>query len=149
MRTESTQLQLPEAVSPQGAYESVIVHRGFAFVSGQLPRLHGELRYCGTVGLDLSLAEAKDAATLCAANALAALNKALGGLERVIGLCRITGYVACTSTFNEHPAVLDAASQYLLKVLGENGKHSRTAIGVISLPRRASVEVDIIAAIRE
>jgi enamine deaminase RidA (YjgF/YER057c/UK114 family) len=149
MGIELTQLQLPDAVSPQGAYESVIVCRGFAFVSGQLPRSQGELRYCGTVGIDLSLDEAKEAAMLCAGNALAALKKALGGFERVIGLCRVTGYVACTSTFNEHPAVLDAASEYLIKALGENGRHSRTTIGVISLPRRAPVEIDIIAAIRE
>lgn len=139
---------LPVPFSPTGCYQSVVMQDGFVFVSGQLPRVDGVLVARGVVGLDLSLEAAKFAAGLCAVNCLAALNHALGGLDRVAQVCRMTGYVVSAPDFHDHADVMDAASSVLVEWLGERGQHSRTSIGVASLPRRAPVEVDLVVAIR-
>jgi enamine deaminase RidA (YjgF/YER057c/UK114 family) len=148
MTYQPTPLQLPTPFAPTGMYKSVVVQDGLAFVSGQLPRLDGELRYRGTVGRQISIEEAKDAARFCAANCLAVLDQQLGGLTRVIRLVRITGYVACVETFYDHADVIDAASRYLIAILGDAGQHSRTSLGVMSLPRNSPVEIDLVAAVK-
>ncbi|RQS71979.1 RidA family protein [Burkholderia sp. Bp8963] len=148
MAFNPAELSLPAPFTPTGRYRAVVVQGGFAFVSGQLPRVDGELRYRGTVGVDLRIEEARDAARLCAANCLAVLDRELGGLHRLIRVVRVTGYVACHASFFDHADVIDAASDYLVGALGEAGAHSRTSIGVVSLPRHAPVELDLIAAIQ-
>ncbi|VVE15396.1 endoribonuclease L-PSP [Pandoraea iniqua] len=139
---------LPPAHVPTGAYASVIIQGDFAFVSGQLPRVNGVVSVRGRVGDDLSLEAAKGAARLCALNCLAAVERALGGLDNVAQICRVSGYVACTGDFYEHADVIDAASAVLVDMLGSRGHHSRTSIGVASLPRQAPVELDMIVSIK-
>lgn len=100
------------AIVAGGAYQPVVLHAGIAYVSGQLPRQHGELRWTGKVGSELDLEQARQAARLCAARCLLALEEALGGLQRVERLLKVTGYVASAAGFVQQPAVIDAASEY-------------------------------------
>ncbi|WP_439653391.1 RidA family protein, partial [Pseudomonas aeruginosa] len=109
------------AIVAGGAYQPVVLHAGIAYVSGQLPRQHGELRWTGKVGSELDLEQARQAARLCAARCLLALEEALGGLQRVERLLKVTGYVASAAGFVQQPAVIDAASEYFDEVLGARG----------------------------
>ncbi|HBO4463007.1 TPA: RidA family protein [Pseudomonas aeruginosa] len=136
------------AIVAGGAYQPVVLHAGIAYVSGQLPRQHGELRWTGKVGSELDLEQARQAARLCEARCLQALEEALGGLQRVERLLKVTGYVASAAGFVQQPAVIDAASEYFDEVLGARGGHARAAVGVAELPRGAAVEVELIAAVR-
>lgn len=140
---------LPQPSLPGGNYSPVVVHQGIAFVSGQLPRLHGVLQHCGKVGDTVSLEQAQHAARLCASQCLAALDRELGGLGRVVRLLRVTGYVASAPGFAQQPAVMDAASDYFCAMLGASGQHARSAVGVAELPRGASVEVEITVAVKD
>lgn len=142
-------LDLPVASVAGGIYSPVVVHAGIAYVSGQLPRLNDIVQYVGKVGRDVDLPTACEAARLCALQCLAALEKTLGSLDRVERLLKVTGYVACTEDFAQQPAVIDAASALFVERLGDRGLHARAAIGVAALPRGASVEVELIAAVRQ
>jgi enamine deaminase RidA (YjgF/YER057c/UK114 family) len=146
MTVEPPKLPVPSAAG--GLYCPVVVHAGVAYVSGQLPRLNNELQFAGRVGREIDLSTAQDAAELCALQCLAALEKALGSLDRVERLLKLTGYVACVEEFTQQPMVIDAASAILLKTLGERGAHARAAVGVAALPRGACVEVELMAAVR-
>ncbi|MBL8582617.1 MAG: RidA family protein [Rhizobiaceae bacterium] len=126
---------------------SVVVHGGVAHVSGQLPRVDGRIVCLGQVGVDVDVAEATAAAEICALNALAVLEQALGDLDRIERFLRVTGFVASSPDFAEHPAVIDGASKLFHLVFGEAGRHVRSAIGVASLPRGAAVEIELSVAI--
>jgi enamine deaminase RidA (YjgF/YER057c/UK114 family) len=134
---------------PGGSYTPVVIHQGLAFVSGQLPRLDNVVQFCGKVGEAIDVAQAQEAARLCASQCLAALDRELGGLSRVVRLLRVTGYIASAPGFDQQPLVMDAASDYFCEMLGAAGQHARSAIGVAELPRGASVEIEITAAIKE
>ena len=140
---------LPQPTAPGGHYLPVIVHDGIAYVSGQLPRLNGELQFIGKVGAAIELATAREAARLCAMQCLAALDQELGSLARVVRLLKVNVYVASAPGFSQQPAVADAASQYFTEVLGTRGQHARAAVGVAELPHGAAVELELMAAIRE
>lgn len=146
MTNTAKDLPAPSAVG--GLYSAVVIHAGIAYVSGQLPRLNGELQFSGKVGRDIDLAGACEAAQLCALQCLATLEMALGNLDRVERLLKVTGYVVCDNDFTQQPAVIDAASALFQEKLGERGSHARSAVGVSSLPRGACVEVEIMAAVR-
>ena len=147
MHTDSTRLPVPSL--PGGSYTPVVVHQGIAFVSGQLPRFDNVVQYCGKVGDSIDVAQAQQAARLCASQCLAALDRELGGLSRVVRLLRVTGYIASAPGFDQQPIVMDAASEYFCEMLGAAGQHARTAIGVAELPRGASVEIEITVAIKD
>lgn len=140
---------LPLPSRPGGLYAPVVIHQGVAHVSGQLPRRDGQLVHWGRVGERVDLADAREAARLCAMQALAALDQELGGLGRLVRLLHLTGYVACTPEFGQQPQVVDAASGYLHDVLGARGAHARAAIGVYALPHGAPVEIVLTAAVRD
>lgn len=137
------------AIVAGGAYQPVVLHAGIAYVSGQLPRQHGELRWTGKVGSELDLEQARQAARLCAARCLQALEEALGGLQRVERLLKVTGYVASAAGFVQQPAVIDAASEYFDEVLGARGSHARAAVGVAELPRGAEHFAEPLLAVRD
>jgi enamine deaminase RidA (YjgF/YER057c/UK114 family) len=148
MTIPATPQDMPSVVLPEPRLSTSnflrnILHEGVLHVSGQLPYEQGQITIVGTVGRDVSLESAKEAARLCALNALATVAAELGSLDRVAQVLRMTGYVASTPEFGEHPAVIDAASAVLVEVLGDRGRHARSAIGVSSLPRRAAVEIEI------
>jgi enamine deaminase RidA (YjgF/YER057c/UK114 family) len=141
-------LVLPDAAQPQFNYVPVVLHGDLAYVSGQLPKQDGEVRIKGRVGDTVSLEVAQEAARICAVQALACLNQALGSIDRVTRIIRLSGFVASGFDFYQQPAVIDAASELMVQVFGEAGRHARSAIGVSALPRNSSVELEVIAAFR-
>lgn len=117
------------------------------YVSGQIPRVGDTVIVVGAAGAGVSLAQAQVAARVCAMRALALLQRALGSLEQVRAIPRITVYVQSAQTFTQQSEVADGASEILFGVLGPAGAHSRTSVGVFQLPKNATVEVDLIATI--
>ena len=138
---------LPLAAAPAFQYVPVTIHERLAFVSGQLPR-HGDSLVTGKVGGDVDLEQAREAARLCILQGLACLSQALGTLDRVEKILKVTGFVASATGFNQQPKVIDAASELLVLVFGEAGKHARSAVGVAELPRNVAVEIELIVALR-
>ncbi|KQR77196.1 LysR family transcriptional regulator [Burkholderia sp. Leaf177] len=130
--------------APNQLVTPVTIFGNLAFVSGQLPRQNGALKYTGRVGADVSAEDAQHAAALCAQACLDSLALALGGYERIVRILKITGFVASTPDFVGQGAVIDGASRVFIDVLGERGKHARSAIGVQQLPHGAAVEVEMI-----
>jgi enamine deaminase RidA (YjgF/YER057c/UK114 family) len=128
---------------------AVVVHDGVARTSGQLPRIAGELTCVGVVGDTVSVDDAREAAAVCALNALSVLRLELGSLDRISRILSVTGYVASAPGFAEQPTVIDGASRVLVDVFGEHGRHTRSAIGVAALPRGGAVELELTAAIHD
>jgi enamine deaminase RidA (YjgF/YER057c/UK114 family) len=148
-RLQELGLELPAAVKPVYEYAPVVIHGGVAYVSGQLPKAGDDVRHKGKVGAEVSLEEAQDDARLCVLHALACLRQALGGdLGRIERILKVTGFVASASGFNDQPKVIDAASKLLGQLLGEQGRHARSAVGVIELPRNTPVEIEFIVAVK-
>jgi enamine deaminase RidA (YjgF/YER057c/UK114 family) len=125
----------------------VVIHGGTARTSGQLPRIDGQLTCIGTLGDDVTVEEGAVAAEVCALNALAVLEEALGTLDMIERVLTVTGYVASAPDFHQQPAVIDGASKVLHQIFGEAGRHSRSAIGVAALPRGGAVEIEVIVSI--
>lgn len=148
-RLQQLGIALPKAAQPAFNYVPVTLHRGVAYVAGQMPKVDGEIRVFGKVGAEISLTTAQDEARVCILQGLACLQAALGSLDRVEQVLRINGYVASAPGFNDQPRVLDAASELLVQVFGDAGRHARSAIGVAELPRNAVVEIDLTVAYRE
>ncbi len=140
-------IDLPEA-PPAGNYVPAVRVGNLVFVSGQLPKVEGRIAFKGRVGKDLNIETARRAAKACLANVLAALKSEIGSLDKVRRIVRMTGYINTYPGFSEHPKVLDAASEQLVEIFGEAGKHSRVAVGVVELPLGASMEMEIIAEVR-
>jgi len=132
---------------PHDPLDAVVVHQGTARTSGQLPRIDGELICIGRLGDDVSVSEGARAAEVCALNALAVLEDALGTLDRVERVLTVTGYVASAPDFHQQPAVVDGASRVLAAVFGDAGRHSRSAVGVAALPRGGAVEIEVTVAV--
>jgi enamine deaminase RidA (YjgF/YER057c/UK114 family) len=139
---------LPPPPRPQGSYVPAVVVDGIAYSAGMTPRRDGRLVVRGTVGADVSLEEAADAAGIAAGNALAAIAAAAGGLPRVRRCVRMTVYVACAEDFTALSAVADGASAMLEQHVGTAGLPARSAVGVRRLPDGAPVEVELTAAVR-
>ena len=129
-----------------GKYVSVVRHGDQVFVSGQVPRVGNDIVVTGSVGTDVSLAQAQLAAKVCVMRALALLRQTLGSLDGISRILRVTVFVQSAHGFTQQSEVADAASEVLHSVLGEAGVHTRTSVGVLHLPKNASVEVDLIAA---
>jgi len=137
-------LELPEAPKPVAAYIPAKRVGELIFISGQLPLQDGRLAYAGKVGAERTLEEGYQAARLCALGALAVIKSLIGSLERVKEIVQVRGFVNCTPEFSDQPEVINGASALLVELFGERGRHARAAVGVSSLPRDATVEVEII-----
>jgi enamine deaminase RidA (YjgF/YER057c/UK114 family) len=138
-------IELPRAGGPVANYMPFARCRDLVFIAGQLPRWNGAMRFAGTVGRDLGVAEGRDAARLCALNLLAHLRDALDrDLDRVRRCVRVGGFVNAAPGFEEHPRVVDGASDLIVEVFGDIGRHARTAVGSGSLPLNAAVEIEAI-----
>jgi len=137
-------LELPEVAAPVAAYVPTVRTGNLVFVSGQIPRVKGEIQYRGHLGSDLSVEDGRAAARLCALNALAAVKNEIGDLDKVRRVVKVTGYVASAAGFTDQPKVVDGASLFLGELLGEKGKHARAAVGVNELPLGVSVEIEMI-----
>jgi len=140
-------LRLPEPVAPAFQYVAVVVEDGLAWVSGQIPRDGSKILFIGKVGAEVSLEQAQAAARACVLQGLSQLKQALGGFDRVRRVVKVTGFVASAPGFVQQPSVMDAASELLVQVLGEAGRHARSAIGVAELPRGVPVEVELVVAV--
>ena len=136
-------LLLPEAPKPVAAYIPAKQTGKLVFTAGQLPMVNGELISKGLLGQDVEIDEANKAARICTLNALAAIKGVIGDLDRIKQIVRVVGYVASVPTFTQQPAVVNGASELLLEIFGENGKHARSAVGMAVLPLNASVEIEL------
>ena len=130
-----------------GNYTSTVQHGDVIYVSGQVPRVGSTVVVTGRAGADVSLAQAQTGAKVCAMRALALLRQNLGGLDRIQQVMRVTVYTQSATDFTQQSEVADAASEVLHTVLGAAGIHTRTSVGVAQLPKNATVEVDLIAAV--
>ena len=137
-------LELPAAAVPSFDYVPVTREGRVLYVAGQLPKEDGEVRITGRCGQDVDLDTARRAAEICTLQGLACAAEAVGGIDHVAGVLRVTGFVASTPDFHDQPKVLDAASRLLREVFGEAGRHARSAVGVAALPRRAPVEIEFV-----
>ncbi|WP_067479122.1 RidA family protein [Nocardia amamiensis] len=140
-------LTLPPVVPPVAAYIPAIRTGSLVYTSGQLPFVDGRLSAVGKVGAEVSIEEAKEAARLCALNALAAVHD-LVGLDAVVRIVKVVGFVASAPGFGDQPVVINGASEFLGQVFGDAGKHARSAVGVSELPKNTPVEVELIAEVR-
>ena len=134
---------LPEAPKPVAAYIPAKQSGKLVFTAGQLPVVQGELISKGLLGQDVEIEEANKAARICTLNALAAIKGVIGDLDQIKQIVRVVGYVASVPTFIQQPAVVNGASELLLEIFGENGKHARSAVGMAVLPLNASVEIEL------
>jgi enamine deaminase RidA (YjgF/YER057c/UK114 family) len=136
-------LTLPQVVPPLAAYVPAVQSGNHVYVSGQLPMVEGKLPMVGKVGADVTVEQATELARLSALNILAAVD-ALVGLGRITKVVKVTGFVAAAEGFTGLPAVVNGASQLFADVLGEIGRHARSAVGVAELPLGSPVEVEAI-----
>ena len=141
-------LQLPPVATPVAAYVPAVLDRGVIRTSGQIPVVEGEPVCIGAVGTDGADPEdAKEAAQVCALNALAAAAELAGGVDRLAGVVKVTGFVASLPDFYGQAGVINGASELFAEVFGSS--HARSAVGVAALPLNVSVEVEVEFALRE
>ena len=142
-RLKNLGMILPEVAAPLAAYVPAKKVGQVIFTAGQLPIQKGELICKGLLGQDVDVEQAYQAARICTLNALAAIKGVVKDLDQIVQVVRVVGYVASTSTFTQQPAIVNGASELLLEIFGEVGKHARSALGVASLPLNASVEIEL------
>lgn len=139
-------LDLPPAPKPAGNYVPYQISGSVIYLAGVLPVRDGQLTHTGAVGADQTVEAAQEAAQVCTLNALATLKSALGGdWSKLKQILSVTGFVQGVAGFSDSPSVLNGASDLLVAVLGEAGKHARAAVSVNGLPKNATVEIQIIA----
>ncbi|PDQ20240.1 hypothetical protein CN311_15125 [Mesorhizobium sanjuanii] len=135
---------LPVAAAPAANYVPYCRSGNLLFTAGQLPLREGKLQASGLLGRDVDTASGKEAAKYCAINILAQAKTALGDLDKISRLVKITVFVASVPDYVEQHLVANGASDFLVAVLGERGKHARAAVGTASLPLNAAVEIEAI-----
>ena len=140
-------LALPQPPGAAAAYVPTVVHGGLVWVSGQLPFRDGSLPRLGVIDRDFTVEEGAEEARYCALNALAHLKAAAGSLERIEQVLKLTVFVASSPKFFAQPLVANGASELLQEVLGERGRHARSAVGVAALPLGTPVELELVAAL--
>ena len=142
-------ITLPQAVAPAANYVPARRSGTLVYIAGQVPTADGRDQFVGKLGQDVSIEDGQKAARLCAINILAQLRSALGGsLDGVVGCVRLGGFVNATPDFGDHPKVINGASDLMVAVFGDAGRHARAAVGCVSLPRNVAVEVDAIFEVR-
>ncbi len=142
-------IELPAVPQPVAAYVPGVRAGNLVFTSGQLPAAGGEVKFKGKVGADVTVEDGYEAAKLCALNCLAVVKSLVGNLDRVKKIVKVTGFVNSTPDFEQQPQVINGASEFLVDLLGEVGKHSRAAVGVSSLPLGVPCEVEMIVEVQE
>ena len=144
-------LELPPPPTPAGAYLPIVEVNDLIYISGQIPLDTNSdpsiVKYKGKIGLDTTIEKGQEAAILCTLNALSLLREYLGTLDKINKIVKVSAYINSVESFNDHPKVINPASNLLEKLFGEKGKHSRIAIGVESLPFGSTIEIDFIFSI--
>jgi enamine deaminase RidA (YjgF/YER057c/UK114 family) len=150
-RLSSLGIDLSTKPVPIGSYSPVMIASNLAYVSGQIPidlnKHPADVKFKGKVGKEISIVDAKKAAELCVINGLSQLNAALGDLERIKKFVKLSGYINCEPTFSDHATVMNGASDFLVQIFEDRGRHARVAVGVNSLPLNSCMEIDIIVEI--
>jgi enamine deaminase RidA (YjgF/YER057c/UK114 family) len=146
-RLEDLGLVLPPVPTPAGAYVPAVLDGGLVWTAGQLPLVAGALPLTGLVGQDVTVEAAQALARTCVLNALAAIGSVadLDAIERVV---KVVGFVASADGFTQQPAVVNGASELLGEILGDAGKHARSAVGVAALPLGAPVEIELVVRLK-
>jgi enamine deaminase RidA (YjgF/YER057c/UK114 family) len=138
-------LTIPEPTIPVANYVPYVISGKLVYISGQIPMQGGQIGFVGKLGREFNVEQGQEAARICALNALALIRHACeGNLERVVRCVRLGGFVNGTDDFTDQPQVMNGASDLMVAVFGERGRHARAAVGVNSLPRGVAVEVDAI-----
>jgi enamine deaminase RidA (YjgF/YER057c/UK114 family) len=138
-------LELPQAAAPAANYVPYVISGNHLYVAGQIPFLNGQSMHLGRLGEDLSVEDGVKAAQACALNILAQANASVDGeWSKVSRLVKLGAFVNCTPDFTDHPKVVNGASDLMVEVMGEHGKHARFAVGAPSLPLGVAVEIDAI-----
>jgi enamine deaminase RidA (YjgF/YER057c/UK114 family) len=148
-RLEELGVKLPEPAKPVAAYVPFCRVGNLIYISGQDCRVNGELKYKGKVGKDVTEEEAYEAAKITAINLLAILKSAVGDLDRVKQIVNLHGYVNSADGFVRQPFVINGASEFLVEVFGEKGKHSRCALSCNELPFDTPVEIEMIVEVED
>ena len=142
-RLNKHQIELPQATSAIAYYVPFVLSRNTIYISGQITIWNGDLRYQGKLGKSVSVDEGYQAARLCGLNLLSQLKSACAGdLNRVTRVIKLGGFVNCTPDFTDHPKVINGASDLMVDVFGDAGRHARFAVGTSSLPLGVAVEID-------
>ena len=142
-RLKELKIELPKAAAPAANYVPYTISGRLLFVAGQIPVLNGQLKYVGTVGQDLSIEDGAAAARLCALNLIAQAKAACGGnLDKVGRVLKLVGFVQCTTGFKDQPKVVNGASDLMVEVFGDLGRHARVAVGTNALPLGVAAEVE-------
>lgn len=141
-------LSIPEPAKPLAAYVPAVQINNLVMTAGQIPISKGTIKYIGKVGKDLYEAEAQNAAEICILNCLAAVKGIIGDLDRIERIVKLTAFVNSADGFTGQPAIANGASELLVKIFGEKGKHARSAVGVSELPMNAAVEIEMIVQVK-
>lgn len=142
-RLKELGLDIPTPAAPAANYVPFVTSGSHVFLAGQITLWNGELRHVGKLGDTIELKEGQEAARICALNLIAQAKAACGGdLDRVVRWIKIGGFVNCTPAFTDHAKVMNGASDLLVQVFGDRGRHARAAVGVAALPFNVAVEVD-------
>ncbi len=148
-RLQELGLTLPTPPAAAGAYVPAVRTGNLLYLAGTLPMRDGKIISLGKVGREIDLVQAAEAAKLCTLNALANAKAALGSLDKITRVVMVSGFVNGIDGFSDSPKVLNGASEFLLQIFGESGKHARAAVSVNGLPLGASVEVQIVLEVRD
>jgi len=144
-RLKELNIDLPTPSTPAANYVPFKRAGSLVFIAGQVPNANGKDQFTGQVGKEISLEDAQKAARLCAVNILAQLKAAVGGdLDKVVSCVRLGGFVNAVPSYGQQPQVINGASDLMVEVFGDAGRHARAAVGCGSLPRNVPVEVDAI-----
>jgi len=143
-RLEALGITLPAAAAPAANYVPAVESQGYLYISGQIPMGPNGVEYVGKLGQELDIAAGQAAARLCAINILAQAKAALGDLDRIGRVVKLVGFVNSDPAFGDQPKVVNGASDLMVEVLGEKGRHARSAVGVAALPFNVGVEVEAI-----
>jgi enamine deaminase RidA (YjgF/YER057c/UK114 family) len=141
-------LKLPAVPAPVAAYVNCVRSGNLLFLSGGLP-IEGERKIIGKVPTDVSVEEAKEGARMIILNRLAVIQEELGSLDKVARIVALNGFVNSAPDFHGHPQVINGASELLVELFGEKGKHSRTALGAAALPLNVAVEINLIVEVKD
>ena len=149
-RLKELGITLPKVSTPAANYVPFVQEGNLVFISGQVPFApdgSGKMEFVGRLGQDFTTEQGQQAARLCALHCLAQLRQAAGSLDRVKRIVRVGGFVNCTPDFTEQPQVINGASDVIVEIFGDKGRHARAAIGNNVLPRGVATEVEMIAAL--
>lgn len=137
-------ITIPEAPKPLAAYIPAIQEGNLVYTAGQLPMVAGELKYKGKLGASVSEEEGQKAAQTCAINCLSVIKSVIGSLDKIERVVKVTVFINSADDFTAQPKIANGASEFLVNVFGEAGKHVRSAVGVNALPLGAAVEIEMI-----